>query len=282
MSFYALLIGVRQTKHAPDLIEAALPSIPAMSTFLYNARRARCEDILRLPEATAKEVADGLETLSARIRDHDTVLIMFTGHGYQQADADGWALRDKDKYLDRQLIQWLKGIPGSARRIVISNACYGAGIARTGRGLMLARKLTRTLKHKLTPAPERSRIGPVRRLARRVVRRLKDWLRPELDLDQLAQQFANKLVKSSPDVPMICLASASATGDVGSGPQQEFLDITLTAARRGSTYRELRKRYDARFAQDRSFHVLLSECCHEDDAVLADVPPADDHGDGTR
>ena len=217
-----MLIGVSRTGRTKVVMSAAVPAINAMRSFLRSANVAE-SNIAYLPEVACKEVEVAFARIAKKVTRDDTLLIMFAGHGVQGqgTDPDAWALRGMDVITDRMLAGWLASVPTAARRIVVSDCCYGLGIARPGPGLRGFHGLCARLKYAWM------------RLRQRLF----------FDFRGHAQGFAHALTRHlhSEDAlaPMICLAAASAIDEVTNRDERLFVTLMLGAAAGGGKYDDL-------------------------------------------
>ena len=227
MSYYAVLIGVSRTGRTNTPMPAAVPAIKAMRGFLRSAGVPEA-NIAWLPEATCKAVTDAFDPIAQKVTRDDTLLIMFAGHGVlgQGGEPDAWALHGMDVITDELLGEWLARVPGAARRIIVSDCCYGLGIARPGQGVNSFHGLCVRLKYEIA------------RLRQRLF----------FDFFGHAQRFASALtgrIRSvEPLAPMICLAAASAIGEVLNRDERLFLTLTLGVAAGGGKYDDLQLDFD--------------------------------------
>jgi hypothetical protein len=222
VSYYAVLIGVSKTGRTKVRMPAAVPAITAMRAFLRSAH-VPDSNLAFLAEASYQEVEDAVGPLAKQVTQDDTLLIMFVGHGVQGqgTDPDAWALRGMDVITDEVLSGWLARVPATARRIVISDCCYGLGIAHPGPGSNAFPGLCATLRYELA------------RLRQRLF----------FDFFGRAQRFASAMTRRirsvEPLAPMICLAAASAVDEVTNRDERLFLTLTLGIAAGGGKYDDL-------------------------------------------
>lgn len=88
--------------------------------------------------ATVKGAKGALRRLVQVARSGDLVFVAFVGHGYNRRTGQGWRLYD-GRFSDYILAKGLRPLPPEVEVLVVSDACYGAGMLEPGaRALALA------------------------------------------------------------------------------------------------------------------------------------------------
>lgn len=81
--------------------------------------------------ATVKGVNGALRRLVQVARSGDLVFVAFVGHGYHRRTGQGWRLYD-GRFSDYALAKGLRALPPEVEALVVSDACYGAGMLEPG------------------------------------------------------------------------------------------------------------------------------------------------------
>src|SRR4029079_6365626 len=87
------------------------------------------------PRALKKDVCDAFEKVRGLASADDLFIVLFIGHGIPSDHIDhtyeAWALNGKE-FSDQDLADALAKLDHGVEVVVISDACYGGGIARPG------------------------------------------------------------------------------------------------------------------------------------------------------
>jgi hypothetical protein len=239
VNYYALLIGVTTTASRPDSIMThAVPTARAMQTFLESAN-VPAENIRLLQEPTRDDLDSMLAWLTDAVTTGDTLLVMYVGHGIEgSASASyGWWLTSSDHITSAELATWLDTVSNAARRIVISDCCYGEGITKLPQSTSVLGRICAGLQNALA------------RLRKRLF----------ADYTAMAAQFATQVIARTHTVgvqaPMICIAGAALDREVDDGRERLLMLLTIGAAAAGSTYAELQGDFARVKDGDKGFNI---------------------------
>jgi hypothetical protein len=250
MSYYAVLIGV--TKGPDSIMPRAVQTAGAMKTFLKSANVPE-ENVCLLDEPDRDRVDRALTWLTSVATSDDTLLLMYIGHGIQGSGKIpyGWLLTGQRNIDADDLAKWLDTVPSAARRIVISDCCYGEGIAAVPTGVSLFSVLCARLRDALM------------------------WLRHRVltDFDAISNAFARQVVGKTHTVgiqaPMICISGAAADRQTDDGRERLLALLTIGAAAAGSTYTDLQGDFDRVKDGNKGFNVLPTPKDRWSEKVLA-------------
>ncbi len=131
----ALLIGVSQYKDLP-LLDAALHDIEAVRDVLENPHLGQFDDVLVLPNPKSTQMQREIQTLFARCKKDDLVLLYFSGHGMTDDDTKLYlttATTEKDLFqatcVPASFVHDVMNRSRCKRQVVILDCCYSGAFA---------------------------------------------------------------------------------------------------------------------------------------------------------
>lgn len=139
---------------------AALPCALDKLEVLEALLRRRFADRLTLStltgsNATTESVVSGFRELARLTQPGDLALVAFVGHGYSDDKGQGWALFDGN-FSDFAIADALARFDWRAEVVLVSDACYGAGVLRAGqKANQLSGDLVKGLAKRMSSAPWR-------------------------------------------------------------------------------------------------------------------------------
>ncbi len=148
----ALLIAAEPMQADP--LPCALEKLEALSGLLEQ----RFPDSLTLAtltggRATMQNVVAGFQELARLTPPGGLALVAFVGHGYSDGGGQGWALFD-GHFSDFAIADALARFDSRAEVVLVSDACYGAGVLRPGeKASQLSRALVETLAKRMASMP---------------------------------------------------------------------------------------------------------------------------------
>lgn len=264
MTHYALLIGVRSSPLAPDkVMPRAVQTASALQSYLRVAGISTQVKLLEDPQS-AQKVKTEFDDLVRDMTDDDTVIIAYVGHGMEGSgnEPPRWLLASNETISASALAAMLDGPPARARRIVISDCCYGQGVASLPQGARGTRGALIWLWHEIA------------RLRHRLL----------LDYRNVARRFTESLMAQrsgkSAGAPMVCIAGASAIQETDDDRERLLILLVIGAAVAGSRNRELKNDFDRVKRQNTGFYLESNRSSLLDELVLgtggaaAAAPPA--------
>ena len=166
---YALAIGLNRVdpNHYGDSADGQLFGCEADAKDMRAIAAAQGfqPDILRTAHATRAEVLNKLEQLAETLRSGDLLVVSFSGHGGQVADANGdekddsldetWCLYDGQLLDDELFGAWMKFQAG-VRILVFSDSCCSGTVCR-----LRVTDFMNPAKNRLRDLDDRWKEGPV-------------------------------------------------------------------------------------------------------------------------
>lgn len=105
--------------------------------------------------ATPENVAGGFQKLAQQTQPGDLAIVAFVGHGYSNEVGQGWVLF-KGSFSDFAIADALARFDSRAEVVLVSDACYGAGVLRAGqKANQLSHALVKGLAKRMASAPWR-------------------------------------------------------------------------------------------------------------------------------
>lgn len=139
---------------------AALPCALDKLEVLEALLRRRFADRLTLStltgsNATTESVVSGFRELARLTQPGDLALVAFVGHGYSDDKGQGWVLFNGN-FSDFAIADALARFDSRAEVVLVSDACYGAGVLRAGqKANQLSRDLVKGLAKRMASVPWR-------------------------------------------------------------------------------------------------------------------------------
>jgi hypothetical protein len=252
---YAILISVPQsaeyqTTTIPDADEA-VERFRVMLDQRFHEKLVVAS--LKRPDATQDKVCQAFEGAVGHLAGGDLFIILFIGHGLQASDThayQAWALDDSE-FTDRQLAGYLARLKRNVEVVIISDSCYGAGIAAPGPTAL-----------RFASRPFHAMIKKVRALFYRLPF-MRTYHRRQLP--ELANAWSSgelEKVATRPDAltradKLVCIAAASWWDQVDPYAMKDLIDMTIDAVEANCTHGALADAFDERAASGATFQLIV-------------------------
>lgn len=266
MTHYALLIGVKTSLAAGDKTMPRAVETASVLQHHLHAVGIPDQNVCLLKEPTkADDVKTEFKKLVQNATDNDTVIIAYIGHGKQASGGEPhkWLLASYESISATELATMLDHPPPGARRIVISDCCYGLGIASLPQNIRGVRRWLTVLR--LMIARLREWLG--RAIA---------WLR--VDYRVLAGRVTRSLLHAfhanKSGAPLVCIAGALPNQDTDDDRERILILLTIGAVVAGSTNAELKKDFSRVSYQNTAFELEPNHASLLDEFVLGLAPAA--------
>lgn len=268
---HAILISVPQSSAYPTKVipgaDAALDCFAALLTERFtDPAPSIC--VLKRPDATEVNVTAAFEEAGCQLSGDDLFIVLFIGHGRGSHTGhvyQAWALNDSE-FTDKQLADHLSKLPKTIEVVIISDSCYGAGIATPGPRILPA-KWAR-LHAVLDKIDDWIAKLPILRRYRGFERRvLVDAWTPSALL--LASNQPNELRKLN---QMVCIAAAASRDEVGLASMAVLVDMTISAVRANGTHGSLADAFEAAAVPGARFQVQARPSARMCTPLLAQRP----------
>lgn len=132
-NYYALVIGINNYKHLPNL-KSAISDAKAVSDILINNYGFKVNTLI---DATRSDILSALNKYRMKLTTTDNLLIYYAGHGWldNEADEGYWLPTDAEKLND---IRWVSNSSITSKLkaikakhiLVVADSCYSGKLAR--------------------------------------------------------------------------------------------------------------------------------------------------------